>query len=73
MFLFASNYLEIDKDQNPFEAFNSYTGLKDGAITYLFRSENNTDLYLQKTKCAYCLIYCRTIRPSRCDNYSDTG
>lgn len=36
------NYLEIDKDKNPYEALNINIGLKDGSITSFYRSAENT-------------------------------
>ena len=35
------NYLEIDKNGIPYEAINSSLGLKDGAVTFLYRSSEN--------------------------------
>ena len=36
------NYLELDKNYNPYEALNTSVGLKDASISYLYRSAINT-------------------------------
>ena len=44
VFLYSANYnyLELDKDYNPYEALNVSVGLKDASVSYLYRSAENT-------------------------------